>query len=91
MPKRSTNENATASLATALTSLRARSGLSQAEVARRMETSQAAIARLEAGKQSPSMRTLQDFARANGYCLEIGFVPADDRTGCILVIHGTPD
>lgn len=57
-----------------------------------MGTSQAAIARLEAGRQSPSVGTLQDFARANGYCLEIGFVPAlDKRTGCVLVIHGSPE
>lgn len=76
-------------LGATLADLRSMSGLTQAEVARRMGTSQAAIARLEAGGQSPSMGTLQDFARANGFCLEIGFIPAsDERSGCVLVLHG---
>ena len=55
-----------------------------------MATTQAAIARLESGAQSPSVRTLQNFARANGFCLEIGFVRsggAAKETGCILVIE----
>ncbi len=54
-----------------------------------MGTTQTAIARLEAGKQSPTMNTLQSFARANGFCLEIGFVRSDEekpRTGCVLVV-----
>jgi len=89
MSKRQTNKNSTASLGGTLASLRARSNLTQAEVARRMGTTQTAIARLEAGGQSPSIRTLQDFARSVGFCIEIGFVPAhDDKTGCILVVHG---
>jgi transcriptional regulator with XRE-family HTH domain len=70
--------------------MRGRSRLTQKEVAARMATTQAAIARLERGAQSPSMRTLQSYARANGFCLEIGFVRspgAVDRTGCILVIE----
>lgn len=91
MPKRRTNENTTARLASTLTTLRTKSGLTQAEVARRMGTTQTAIARLEAGRQSPSMRTLQDYARATGFCLEIGFIRADPdpqpRTGCILMVH----
>lgn len=90
MPKRRTNEKTIISLGSVLTNVRTRARLSQAEVARRMSTSQAAIARLEAGRQSPSVSTLQEFARANGFCLEIGFVPAGEETGCVLVVHGAP-
>lgn len=58
--------------------LKARSaaGLTQAEVARRVGTTQSAIARLESGarKHSPSIATLQRYARALGYRLEIKLV-----------------
>jgi transcriptional regulator with XRE-family HTH domain len=77
-------------LANALSQMGARSQLTQAQVAARMATTQTAIARLESGRQSPSMQTLQNYARANGYCLEIGFVRSQDAesgTGCILVVE----
>ncbi|MDP2357455.1 MAG: helix-turn-helix transcriptional regulator [Beijerinckiaceae bacterium] len=76
-------------LAKTLARMRSHSGLTQKQVAERAGTTQAAIARLERGKQSPNVRTLQNVARANGFCLEIGFVRspgAEDRTGCILII-----
>lgn len=76
-----TSIGATARLAETLVAVRRCSRLTQAEVARRMGTTQTAIARLEAGRQSPSMRTLQDYARANGFCLEIGFVRAGGEAG----------
>jgi len=79
-----------ANLANAISQMRARSQLTQAQVAARMATTQTAIARLESGRQSPSMQTLQNYARANGYCLEIGFVRSQDAesgTGCILVVE----
>ena len=52
--------------------VRAAAGLTQAEVALRMGTTQSAIARLESGKGkgSPSLATLQKYARALGYRLE---------------------
>jgi transcriptional regulator with XRE-family HTH domain len=55
---------------------RARAGLTQAEVAKRVGTTQSAIARLEsgAGKHSPSVATLQRYARALGFRLEIKLV-----------------
>ena len=55
---------------------RARAGLTQAEVAKRVGTTQSAIARLESGegKHSPSVATLQRYARALGYRLEIKLV-----------------
>ncbi|MHB1566102.1 MAG: helix-turn-helix domain-containing protein [Acidiferrobacter sp.] len=43
---------------------RARAGLSQAEVAQRMGTTQSVIARLEGGRAKPSFRTIQRYAKA---------------------------
>jgi predicted transcriptional regulator len=43
---------------------RLRAGLSQAELAERMGTSQSAIARLESGQTLPSTKTLLRFAQA---------------------------
>ncbi len=45
---------------------RHRAGLSQAEVAARMGTSQSTIARLESGQMLPSTKTLLRFAKATG-------------------------
>ncbi len=55
---------------------RTESGLTQAEVAERVGTTQSAIARLEsaAPKHSPSMATLQRYAKALGYRLEVRLV-----------------
>ena len=60
--------------------LRARkeAGLTQAEVAERMGTKTSAVARLEAGggrkSHSPSVATLEKYAEAVGYRLEIRLV-----------------
>jgi ribosome-binding protein aMBF1 (putative translation factor) len=61
-------------LASALIGARAGAGLSQAELAGRMGTSQAAIARMESGRSLPSSRTLRRFAEATGTTLRISFV-----------------
>jgi transcriptional regulator with XRE-family HTH domain len=45
---------------------RARAGLTQAEVAKRMGTTQSAVARIEGGKQLPSLKTLFRYAEATG-------------------------
>ena len=45
---------------------RARAGLSQAEVAQRMGTTQSVVARLESGRRPPSLRTVQRYAQALG-------------------------
>jgi ribosome-binding protein aMBF1 (putative translation factor) len=58
-------------LASALIKARAKAGLSQEEVAARMGTSQAAVARLEGGKGNPSKRTLERYAEAVGSRLRI--------------------
>jgi len=46
-------------------------GLSQAELAERMGTSQPTIARMEAGRSSPSFGTLKKLAKATGSRLVI--------------------
>jgi transcriptional regulator with XRE-family HTH domain len=60
---------------------RAESGLSQAEVAARVGTTQSAIARLEsaAPKHSPTIATLRRYARALGYKLEVRLVKEERR------------
>jgi len=59
---------------------RAESGLTQAEVAARMGTTQSAIARLESAepKHSPSIATLQKYAKALGCKVEVRFIK-DER------------
>jgi transcriptional regulator with XRE-family HTH domain len=60
-------------LAAALIEARARVGLSQEDVAKKMRTSQSAIARLEGGQGNPSLDTLRRFAKATGSRLQITF------------------
>lgn len=58
---------------------RAKAGLSQAQLARKMKTTQSAIARLESGKAHPSTRTLWKLAAATGTKLKISFEPITKR------------
>lgn len=53
-------------IARELIAARARAGLSQAQLAERMHTTQSTIARLESGKSLPSLRTLTRYAEATG-------------------------
>ncbi len=55
---------------------RAEAGLTQAEVAARVGTTQSAIARLESAeaKHSPSIATLQKYAKALGYRVQIRLI-----------------
>ena len=62
-------------LAAEVAKARSRAGLSQAELARRMKTTQSAIARLESGRGKPSTRTLDRFAKATGHRVKISFEP----------------
>lgn len=66
-------------LAAAVAKARLRAGLSQAELARRMKTTQSTIARLESGRGKPSTRTLDRFAKATGHRLKITFEPMRQR------------
>ena len=63
-------------LAGALIDARGKAGLSQEDVAARMQTSQQAVSRLEGGRANPSLDTLQRFAKATGTRLKISFEPA---------------
>ncbi|MGH7283656.1 MAG: helix-turn-helix domain-containing protein [Polyangiaceae bacterium] len=49
-------------------------GLTQAELAKRMHTTQSVIARLESGKQKPSLATLEKFAKATKCHLKVELV-----------------
>lgn len=50
---------------------RARAHLTQVEVAQRMGTTQSAVARLESGTKSISLRTLKKYAEATGSHLHV--------------------
>ena len=62
-------------IARAVIEARTRSGLTQAELAARMKTSQSYIARLESGRVMPTMKTFLRIAEATGsrarFALEI--------------------
>ena len=66
-------------LMAAVAKARVRAGLSQAELAKRMKTTQSTIARLESGRTHPSTRTLTRLARATGHRLKISFEPVRKR------------
>ena len=63
----------------AVAKARRRAGLSQAQLAKRMKTTQSTIARLESGRGLPSTRTLGRFAKATGHRLKISFEPVRKR------------
>ena len=53
-------------LARELIAARTQAGLTQGDVAARMGTTQSVVARIESGRGTPSMRTVQRFANAVG-------------------------
>ena len=63
-------------LAAAMIEARAGAGLTQEQLAVRMHTTQAVIARLESGRVKPSTRTLERLAAATGTRLRISFEPS---------------
>jgi ribosome-binding protein aMBF1 (putative translation factor) len=63
-------------LAAQVIEARARAGLTQAELAERMGTSQSAVARLESGAGKPSVATLEKLAKATGSKLRIALEAA---------------
>lgn len=70
-----------AGVVVALTSHRRAMGMSQAEVAERMRTSQSAVARLEANRGDVRLSTLERYAQALGHTMRLGVTPLgeDDR------------
>ncbi|MCX2698716.1 helix-turn-helix domain-containing protein [Ochrobactrum chromiisoli] len=61
-------------LVEALVTARTDAKMSQADVAKRIGTTQSAIARLEGGKVSPSISTLRRYAEATGSKLKINLI-----------------
>ncbi|MGF6870617.1 helix-turn-helix domain-containing protein [Paraburkholderia sp. MM5477-R1] len=53
-------------IARELIAARVRAGLTQAEIAVRMQTTQSTIARMESGRAMPSLRTLVRYAEVTG-------------------------
>ena len=66
-------------LASAIIAARSAAGLTQADLAKRMNTTQTAIARLESGRARPSTQTLAKLATATGHRLQINFEPVAKR------------
>jgi ribosome-binding protein aMBF1 (putative translation factor) len=60
-------------LARAVIHARVTAGLTQEQLAQRMETTQSVVARLESGRTRPSTQTLQRLATATGTRLRISF------------------
>ena len=59
--------------------MRRRAGLTQAELARRLGTSQSAVARWEGGRSAPSFETLREVARACDLDLQPRIIDRDDH------------
>ncbi len=66
-------------LAKTIIAARTAQGLTQAELAARMKTSQAYIARLESGRVLPSMRTWKRLAAATGTRTRVTLEPLAGR------------
>jgi transcriptional regulator with XRE-family HTH domain len=66
-------------LARELIRARAKADLTQAEVAKRMRTSQSAVARLEGGRMNASLDTLRRYARATGSTLRVSLDPVKTK------------
>jgi len=62
-----------------LIAARTRAGLTQADVAERMGTSQSSVARLEGGKDTPSLRSVRRYADAIGHRAVVRLEPAKSR------------
>ena len=68
----------------ALVRARTAARLTQAELARRLGTTQSAIARLEGGRVSPSFATLRRYAEATGTRLIVGLAPQGSGPGATV-------
>lgn len=64
-------------LVEAMVRARVAANLTQADLAARIGTTQSAIARLEGGRLSPSVRTLRRYAEATGMRVTFGFERAN--------------
>jgi len=73
--------------ATALRDARRKSGLTQAQLAEGLGTSQAAIARLERPGANPTVATLRRALRAAGYGLELHAAPQPSGVDLPQLLH----
>jgi transcriptional regulator with XRE-family HTH domain len=67
-------------LAEELIAARGRAGLTQADVAARMGTTQSVVARIESGRNPPNLKTLEKYARAVGMRLSVRLMPGERST-----------
>lgn len=65
-----------------------RSGLTQAELARRASTSQAAISGYESGRRSPSVATLSRILTAAGFDLRMSLAEPDAHNATRRIAEG---
>ena len=63
-------------LALALIKARSKAGLTQAEVAKMMGTTQSLVARIESGQNPPNLKTLERYAAAVGRKIQVKLVAA---------------
>lgn len=63
-------------LALALIKARNKAGMTQADVARKMRTTQSVVARIESGANPPNLKTLERYAKAVGRRIEVKLVAA---------------
>lgn len=56
-----------------LLEMRSKAGLTQSEVAQRMGTQKNNVSRLEAGKGNPTIKTLENYAKACGCGLNLSY------------------
>ena len=66
-------------LARAVIHARVTAGLTQEQLAQRMDTTQSVVARLESGRTRPSTKTLERLAAATGTRLHFSFELEGDR------------
>ena len=64
-------------LAEELIAARGRAGLTQADVAARMGTTQSVVARIESGRNPPNLKTLEKYARAVGMRVSVRLLPGE--------------
>ena len=64
-------------LAEELIAARGRAGLTQADVAARMGTTQSVVARIESGRNPPTLKTLEKYARAVGMRVSVKLLPSE--------------
>jgi ribosome-binding protein aMBF1 (putative translation factor) len=74
-PRKEITASAPSQLGAVIRTVRTVAGLSQTELAAKLKTAQADIARLEKGGGMPNTGTLHRIAKATGYKLAITFIP----------------